>query len=108
MLSVAGPSTLDMSVARRIVVLHQGRPKPLDSFAREMLRTLTGKERFPSYRDPETDQKVEVFGDAEPAEALFRLISEPQKFRDKSFIRVDHPDLKKKYGLDPYRLYFSM
>jgi hypothetical protein len=76
------PAALDMSAARRIVVLHDGRAKPLDSFAREMLRTLTGKERFASYRDPETNEKVVVFGDAEPVEALMRLVAEPQRFRE--------------------------
>ncbi|HEU4339571.1 MAG TPA: cytochrome c biogenesis protein CcsA [Planctomycetota bacterium] len=103
-----GGSALDMSAARRIVILHDGRPKPLDSFAREMLRTLTGKERFSSYRDADTNEKVVVFGDAEPVEALLRLVAEPQTFREKRFIRVDHPELKRKYQLDERRLFFSM
>jgi cytochrome c-type biogenesis protein CcsB len=107
-LSLAGDSALDMGAARRIIILHDGRPKPLDSFAREMLRTLTGKERLASYRDSETNEKVVVFGDSEPVEALLRLVAEPQKFRDKRFIRVDHPELKRKYRLDEHRLYFSL
>lgn len=107
LISIAGSSPLDMTTAKRIVILHQGRIKPLDSFSREMLRTLTGKERFSSYRDPETDQKVVVFGDVEPVEALLRLVAEPQRFRDKSFIRIDHPELKRKYSLAEHRLFFS-
>jgi len=101
-------SSLDMTTARRIVVLHQGRAKPLDSFAREMLRTLTGKERFAGYRDPETNQQVVVFGSSEPVEALLRLVAEPQRFRGMNFIRVDHPELKKRFKLDEHRLYFSL
>lgn len=107
-LSLTGAGSLDMTAARRIIILHDGRPKPLDSFAREMLRTLTGKERFSSYRDPETNAKIEVFGNAEPVEALLRLVAEPQTFREKRFIRVDHPELKRKYQLDEHRLFFSM
>ena len=103
-----GDSALDLSTARRIVILHDGRLKPLDSFAREVMRELTGKERLPAYRDTESNEKVEVFGDVEPVEALLRLIAEPQRFREKRFIRVDHPDLKKKYHLDAHRLYFSL
>ncbi len=106
--SLAGDAALDMTAARRIVILHQGRAKPLDSFAREMLRTLTGKERFAVYSDPVTNEKVVVFGDAEPVEALLRLVSEPQRFRELNFIRVDHPGLKEKYKLDERRLYFSL
>ncbi|HKS15762.1 MAG TPA: hypothetical protein VJU16_00460, partial [Planctomycetota bacterium] len=107
-LSLAGESALDMTAARRIVILHDGRVKPLDSFAREVLRELTGKERFPSYRDSETNEKVIVFGEADPVESLFRLVSDPQNFREKRFIRVDHPELKRKYKLDEHRLFFSM
>src|SRR5688572_26260988 len=105
---VAGDSALDLSVARRIVILHDGRLKPLDSFAREVMRELTGKERLAAYRDSESNEKVEVFGDVEPVEALLRLVAEPQRFREKRFIRVDHPELKKKYRLDEHRLYFSL
>ena len=108
LMTVAGDSALDMTAARRIVILHDGRAKPLDSFAREMLREVTGKERLPSYRDSETNEKVVVFGDCEPVEALLRLVSEPQRFREKRFIRVDHPDLKKKYRLDENLIYFSL
>ncbi|HZL73411.1 MAG TPA: cytochrome c biogenesis protein CcsA [Planctomycetota bacterium] len=108
LVSAAGDSALDMSAARRLVILHDGRTKPLDSFAREMLREVTGKERLPSYRDSETNEKVVVFGDAEPVEALLRLVSEPQRFREMRFIRVDHPGLKKKYKLDEHRIYFSL
>jgi cytochrome c-type biogenesis protein CcsB len=108
LVSLAGASSLDMTTARRIIILHQGRPKPLDSFAREMLRTLTGKERFAGYRDPATNENVVVFGDATPVEVLLRLVAEPQLYREKNFIRVDHPELKKKYRLDENRLYFSL
>ena len=97
-----------LEAAKRIVVLHQGRPKPLDSFAREAMRTLTGKERFTGYRDPETHEKVTVFGDADPVEAFLKLIAEPQKYRAFNFIRVDHPELKHRFKLDERRLYFSL
>jgi cytochrome c-type biogenesis protein CcsB len=108
LVAAADDSALDMSSARRIVVLHDGRPKPLDSFAREMLRTLTGKEKFSAYRDPETNEKVVVFGHAEPVEALLRLVAEPQRFREMNFIRVDHPELKRRFKLSEHRLYFSL
>src|SRR5688572_12762764 len=105
---VAGDSALELSTARRIVILHDGRLKPLDSFAREVMRELTGKEKLAAYRDSESNQKVEVFGDVEPVEALLRLVAEPARFREKRFIRVDHPDLKRKYKLDEHRLFFSL
>ncbi|HKS15715.1 MAG TPA: cytochrome c biogenesis protein CcsA [Planctomycetota bacterium] len=103
----AGPA-LDSATAGRIAILHQGRVKPLDTCAREVLRAITGKERFPGYRDPITDQQVVVFGDVEPVEAFLRLIAEPERCRTLNFIRVDHPELKKKYKLDENRLWFSL
>jgi len=104
----AAGAAFDSATASRIAILHSGRVKPLDTCAREVLRAITGKERFPGYRDPETNHFVEVFGDAEPVESLLRLVAEPERFRALNFIRVDHPDLKRKYRLDENRLYFSL
>jgi cytochrome c-type biogenesis protein CcsB len=98
----------DYSAAGRIVILHEGRMKPLDSFARELMRTVTGKERFSSYRDPKSGERVEVFGDSAPVAAVLRLIADPEKFRTVRFIRVDHPALKAKYGLEAERVFFSI
>jgi cytochrome c-type biogenesis protein CcsB len=107
-MALGGSAPLDTTVARRLVVLDDGRVKPLDSFAREVLRSLTGKERLSGYRDPGTGTEVVVFGDADPVESLLRLVAEPERFRAVNFIRVDHPDLKRKYKLDEHRLYFSL
>src|SRR6185503_12012046 len=104
----AAGTAFDSATASRIAILHGGRVKPLDTCAREVLRSITGKERFAGYRDPETNRFVEVFGDAEPVEALLRLVAEPERFRALSFIRVDHPELKRAYRLDENRLYFSL
>ena len=109
LISVVGDATTyDYAAAGRIVILHQGRMKPLDSFARELMRTVTGKERLSGYRDPKTNERVEVFGDAAPVAAVLRLIADPEKFRAVRFIRVDHPELKQKYGLELERVYFSI
>ncbi|HTF57812.1 MAG TPA: cytochrome c biogenesis protein CcsA [Planctomycetota bacterium] len=104
----AAGTAFDNATASRIAILHGGRVKPLDSCAREVLRSITGKERFPGYWDSVTQHQIEVFGDAEPVEAFLRLVAEPERFRALNFIRVDHPELKQKYRLDENRIFFSL
>lgn len=107
-LAGADAARFDYATAGRIAIQHNGRVKPLDSFAREILRDITGKEAFAGYRDPVTGAYVEVFGKAEPVAAVLRLAAEPEKFRSLRFIRVDHPKVKAELGLEADRVWFSI
>ncbi|MBI4563395.1 MAG: cytochrome c biogenesis protein CcsA [Planctomycetes bacterium] len=98
----------DYASAGRIAIQHRGRVKPLDSFAREFLQRVTGSASFRGYRDPETGRRAEVFRHREPVAAILHLVAQPQTFRTLRFIRVDHPEMKKAYGLPIDRVFFSI
>ncbi len=107
-LALQGGGEYDYGTAARIAVVHGGRIKPLDSMARELLRSLAGKEKLQSFRDPATGEKVEVFSSPEPVAAILRLAASPEEARTLRFIRLDHPKVKAAYGLEADRMYFSL
>ncbi len=69
-----------------------GRVKPLDTFAREAMELLTGRE---------------VFQGKDSLELLFSLVFEPQAWQEISFLQVSHRPLKKDLGLDPEKTHFT-
>jgi hypothetical protein len=91
----------------KLAVQHRDRMKPLDTFARELLREWTGKESFAGFRDPETGQQVQVFSDDHPTLAILELVFRPQEALTKKLFRIQHPDLKKGLGFPLAREYFS-
>jgi cytochrome c-type biogenesis protein CcsB len=98
----------DLSEASKIVVQHDARMKPLDTFARQLLQYLTEKERFREYRDPATGRKVEVFPTADPVYAVLLMVSKPESIRELRFIKITHPELKRTFGLNPDLAYYSL
>jgi cytochrome c-type biogenesis protein CcsB len=97
----------DTTEAARIVVQHEARTKPLDTFSRELMQFLTEKERFVGYRDP-AGKWVEVFPGGDPVYAVLKMVAQPAEMRELRFIKITHPELKKTFGLDENLTYYSL
>ncbi len=83
-----------------IPVLDNGRVKPLDAFARETLRMITGKEAFRGAKDPETDARRPFPAPAGTPSALFlSILSAPAAFGEEPLILVQDLDLKASLGV---------
>jgi cytochrome c-type biogenesis protein CcsB len=70
---------------RLIVQDYQGRMKPLDTLAREMVRKITKKERFEGQ---------------EPLAVYLGWLVSPQSWWERPFLYVHHPGLKDLLGVD--------
>ena len=78
--------------ARDLAIQSGGRVKPLDTFAREGWKLLSGREKFRG---------------KEAIELLFSLAFEPQVWQEIEFIELGHRELKTDLGLNPDQKYFS-
>lgn len=97
----------DTSEAAKLVVQHEGRLKPLDTFARQLMQSLTDKERFEGYKDA-SDQFVKVFPGGDPVYAVLKMIAQPAEVRELRFIKINHPTLRKDWKLDEKLTYYSL
>lgn len=103
-----GTGGFDFGPISEVVVLHEGRAKPIDTMAREVLHIIAGGERFYGYKDPGDPKKfVAVFERPDPVANVLRLIAQPSVYRTRSFIKIQHPEVREKYGKDKNRQYFS-
>ncbi|MBI2933599.1 MAG: cytochrome c biogenesis protein CcsA, partial [Planctomycetes bacterium] len=75
-----------------IGVQHEGRVKPLDTFARQLMQFLSEKETF--------------LGD--PVEAILSLARRPEEGRSKRLIKITHPELKERFALDRALTHYSL
>ena len=78
--------------ARLLAVQSGGRVKPLDTFAREGVELLTGRESF------QGKPSIEV---------LFSLAFEPQVWQEIQFLQISYRPLKKDLGLGEEQRFFS-
>lgn len=78
--------------AANLAIQSGGRVKPLDTFAREGVELLTGRETFKGKGS---------------LEILFSLSFEPQVWQEIQFIQVSHKPLKKDLGLVEDQTHFS-
>lgn len=78
--------------AALLAIQSGGRVKPLDTFAREGLELLTGREKFKG---------------KDSLELLFSLVFEPQVWQETEFLQISHKPLKKDLGLDVDKTHFS-
>jgi cytochrome c-type biogenesis protein CcsB len=78
--------------ASRLAIQSGGRVKPFDTFAREGLEVLTGRQSFRG---------------KDSIEIMFSLSFEPQVWQKVEFLRIGHRPLKKDLGLDEKRVHFS-
>lgn len=88
----ASPDSIDYSEAQWIPVQSGGRLKPLDTYARETARSITGRESFM---------------DMSHMEILFTLAFRGESLADTRLIKIAFPPLKEKIALDPKRQHFS-
>ncbi len=84
-----GESSQDFGweMAGRIVVQHGGRVKPLDTFAREMVKTIYAKD---------------VFQDQHPVETYFRWMSDGDHWVGEPILYLGKGDLRKELGLEEH------
>lgn len=78
--------------AAHLAVQSGGRVKPYDTFAREALELLTGRQTFRG---------------KDSLELSFSFVFEPQVWQETEFLQVTHRPLKKDLGLDETKTYFS-
>ena len=98
MLSVAAlavPSLLragpELEELRSIALQDGGRIKPLDTFARETARRVTGPRAF----------GLETVRGQDPVEWIVAMLADPAKWREERFIRVPHAGLRAAISLPP-------
>jgi cytochrome c-type biogenesis protein CcsB len=85
--------SLDLEPLRDLAVSHSGRVKILDTLARETVREITGKSRYP---DPvETPGGVEL-EKYDPLFTLFDLIIDQGYYMDRPLIHVDYLPLRER------------
>jgi len=69
---------------RHLAIQHNGRIKPLDTFARETLRFITGSARL---------------GSENPVQTVLSIVAEPDRWQDRPLIAVPFVPLREKLGL---------
>ena len=79
--------------AKWVPVLHNGRIKPFDAFARQTLKTLSGSESWKG-RDATS--------------VLLDVINSPLTIGEHKWIRIDYEELKTYLGLPQKRRFFSL
>ncbi len=84
---------VDVSEVEKLAIQHEGRIKPFDTFAREMMRHWTGKEKFEG---------------VSPVASVLDVAFRPEESNSKKLIRILHPDLKKQLGLPEERPHVSV
>lgn len=71
---------------RAVAVQHNGRHKPFDSFAREVLNAITGSPQI---------------GREDPVETVLSMMAEPERWQDVPLVAVPFVPLREPLGLDP-------
>ncbi len=83
--AAAGP----VDALRSLPVQDGGRVKPLDTFARESSRRITGARAF----------GAESVRGLDPLEWIVAMMAEPERWKDAPIMRVTHADLRQAVGL---------
>ncbi|HUG54838.1 MAG TPA: cytochrome c biogenesis protein CcsA [Vicinamibacteria bacterium] len=91
----AGPTVLE--ALRAVPVQDGGRVKPLDTFARESARRITGARAF----------GAESVGGLDPVEWVVAAMADPEKWKDAPIVRVGHAGLRETTGLPAGRDRYS-
>jgi ABC-type transport system involved in cytochrome c biogenesis permease subunit len=82
---------------RTVAVQDGGRVKPLDTFARESARRITGGRAF----------GAESVRGLEPVEWVVAMMADPERWKDAPIVRVSHAGLRSAVGLSPTRDRYS-
>ncbi|MCG3176670.1 MAG: Cytochrome c biogenesis protein CcsA [Candidatus Omnitrophica bacterium] len=83
----------DRDAAAGIPIQHGGRIKPLDAYARQTLELVSGRERW---------QRRTALS------VVLETIADPQAAHARQWLRIDHPELIAKLGLESGRHYYSI
>ena len=92
-LALSGGLSFATEDSRRVPILHNGRIKPFDAFARQTLKTISGSERWKGQ---------------EATPILLEVIQTPQILIEREWVRVDYEGLKTHLGLPSDRHFFSL
>jgi cytochrome c-type biogenesis protein CcsB len=87
--ALAGSSAQEL---RTLPVQEGGRVKPFDTYARELLRKLSGKETWEGH---------------DATSVAFSMMADGEAWKQKPILRIEHLDLKKKFDLGERRKMFS-
>ena len=74
-----------LEAARRIAIQHNGRTKPLDSFARETLQLITGSPHV---------------GHADPVATILSMMADPDRWQERSLVQVPFIPLREALGMN--------
>lgn len=98
-LAVATPAAAgsDLDALRSIAIQDGGRVKPLDTFARETARKITGARAF----------GAESVRGLEPVEWVVAMLANPARWKDEPIVRVTHAGLRQAVELPPGKDHFS-
>ncbi|MBI2192648.1 MAG: cytochrome c biogenesis protein CcsA [Planctomycetes bacterium] len=99
----AGLPGFDFTEIGKVLVQHKGRVKPLDTYAREVVSKVTGREKFRASASPSGGNLPG--GDARAV--FLSWTFESEKWQEARFIRVNYRPFKERIGLDPDEVYFS-
>ncbi|HVR70076.1 MAG TPA: cytochrome c biogenesis protein CcsA, partial [Vicinamibacteria bacterium] len=80
----------DLSPLRTLAIQDGGRNKPLDTFARETARRVSGARAFTG---------GEQIASLDPAEWVISLVSDPRRWEAEPMFRVTHAALRERIGL---------
>jgi cytochrome c-type biogenesis protein CcsB len=81
---------VDLGPLRSLAIQDGGRHKPLDTFARETARRVSGARAFTG---------GERIGGLDPAEWVISLVSDPRRWEAEPMFRVPHAALRERIGL---------
>jgi cytochrome c-type biogenesis protein CcsB len=95
------PSLFDYSEVRLVPILHDARPQPLDTFAREVMRLVTSREYWSESKAPHP------FLARDPMTNLLSMLFEPDKWKDIPVIHLGKADVKKILGVDSMSQWIS-
>ena len=87
------PHEANFTILKKIPIQQGGRLKPLDTFAREAVQTVTGKTKF---------------HDMEAIEVIFSWMFYPNTWNETPVIEITREELKTKLGLNVKQKYFSL
>jgi cytochrome c-type biogenesis protein CcsB len=88
--TVPAAAEVDLSPLRTVAIQEGGRTKPLDTFARETARRVSGARAFTG---------GERIGGLDPAEWAVSLVADPGRWQEERMFRVTHAALRERIAL---------
>jgi cytochrome c-type biogenesis protein CcsB len=89
--AASGPDAL--TTIRHLAIQHNGREKPFDSFAWEVLERLTGSPHL---------------GQEDPVETVLAILASPEQWQGKPLIAVPFGPVREALGMDPKATHVSL